>query len=287
MGDPNVEPFETEETGPCESNDPPSPTPTGLDAILAAYHELETSDGDSARRLRRAFLRNLDADVDEARRARYGRFLATEVEPDDLEVLEVDDPARAVEVFEALHRFPYDQPSHAARTRAHGEHLLRSALRRFEEARDFDGMLELLRIAPATLADDHEIVRLRSRARLFEERRARRRRRWLYTYLAVQAVLVTVVFPLLFINAENGKLQAEIEAAVDVDVEPSTERQSLTFRDGVYWSVITAASIGYGDITPRTTVGRAIAATLGTMGVITIGVLAGLVLTWISPRRLD
>jgi hypothetical protein len=33
--------------------------------------------------------------------------------------------------------------------------------------------------------------------------------------------------------------------------------------------------------------GRIIAATLGIMGVITIGVIAGLILNWITPRRLD
>jgi Ion channel len=66
------------------------------------------------------------------------------------------------------------------------------------------------------------------------------------------------VFPLLFINA-----------------------------DGLYWSLITAGSIGYGDITPVTHIGTIIAATLGIMGVITIGVIAGLILNWITPRRLD
>jgi voltage-gated potassium channel len=53
------------------------------------------------------------------------------------------------------------------------------------------------------------------------------------------------------------------------------------------WSLITAASIGYGDVTPHTGIGKGIAAALGIMGVITVGVIAGLILNWISPRTID
>lgn len=269
------------------SHRPSPPSAEVLDDVLVAYERLPSKESDEARELRRRFLERLDPDVDDERRSRYGRFLATEIQPGDLDVIQFDDPAQAVRVLEILHRFPHDDEDQAARVRAHGEHLLRSALLRFERRDDLEGMFDLLRVAPPALTRDPELVRLRNRARLYEERRVRRRRRWLYVYLAVQALLVTVVFPLLFINAENGRLQAEIEQAVDVDVEPSTARQDLSFRDGLYWSIITAASIGYGDITPRTAAGRGIAATLGTMGVVTIGVMAGLVLAWISPRRLD
>ena len=61
--------------------------------------------------------------------------------------------------------------------------------------------------------------------------------------------------------------------------------QYFTYTDGLYCALITAASIGYGDITPVTSVGRMIAATLGVMGVITVGILAGLVLYQITPRN--
>lgn len=90
--------------------------------------------------------------------------------------------------------------------------------------------------------------------------------------------------PILFINVENGAIADAIENATDVNLNDQT-RQYLTYADGLYWSVITAASIGYGDITPVTTVGKIIAASLGTMGVITISILAGLVLYQITPRN--
>ncbi|HEX5690194.1 MAG TPA: potassium channel family protein, partial [Roseiflexaceae bacterium] len=83
----------------------------------------------------------------------------------------------------------------------------------------------------------------------------------------------------------NGAIQDE---AQKLGVElPKEGRRFFSYGDGLYWSLITAASIGYGDITPQTTVGRVIAATLGILGVITIGVIAGLILNWISARSID
>jgi voltage-gated potassium channel len=61
----------------------------------------------------------------------------------------------------------------------------------------------------------------------------------------------------------------------------------FTYAEALYWTIITAASVGYGDITPLTNTGRIIAATLGVMGVVTIGVIAGLILRWITPRSID
>ena len=81
-------------------------------------------------------------------------------------------------------------------------------------------------------------------------------------------------------------IQDQIETTAEVDL-PEEGRRYFSYGDGLYWALITAASIGYGDITPQTNVGRIIAATLGVMGVITVGVIAGLILDWISPRMLD
>lgn len=258
-----------------------------LEDIVEAYGRVPEGDEDTRRRLRHLFIRHLDRPEDVDRRARFGRFLAEEVEPADFARIEMEAPGSAVAMFEMLYRFRYDEEDRAERIQRHVGHLLRAALQRFEASGNLEKMFQLLQIAPSYTLTDPEIVRLRSRAHLYEMRRTRRRRRILYWYLGIQLLLVTVAFPLLFINAENGRIQEQIEEAVNVDVEPSPARQTISYRDGLYWSVITAASIGYGDITPRTSVGRLIAGTLGTMGVITIGVLAGLILSWITPRGLD
>jgi hypothetical protein len=101
----------------------------------------------------------------------------------------------------------------------------------------------------------------------------------------LQVILVLFVFPYLFINAENGQLQRQVEQLADVELGDEGY-QMIPYSEGVYWSVITAGSIGYGDVTPKTTTGRIIAGMLGTMGVVTVGILAGLVLDWITPRRI-
>lgn len=134
--------------------------------------------------------------------------------------------------------------------------------------------------------DNVELRRLRYLARTYEMRRVWRNQRILYGYLALQALLVLVIFPYLFINAENGVLQPQVEKLTDVKIGDEGYRL-FSYMDGLYWSIVTAASIGYGDITPVTTTGKLIAAVLGTMGVVTIGVIAGLVLKWVTPRTLD
>ena len=63
-------------------------------------------------------------------------------------------------------------------------------------------------------------------------------------------------------------------------------RQFFTFADSLYWSVITYGAIGYGDISPVTHEGKILAGLHGLMGVLTTGIIAGLILNWITPREL-
>lgn len=250
-------------------------------------HDRVDADGEEARALRRIFIDNLDPELDVEDRERFGRFLAEHVRSTDFADIEVESPEQAVAMFQLLARFRYDTDDRAAQVQRHVEQLLKSALQRYEARDDLENMFRLLQVAPPTRPDDPELVRLRSRAHLYEMTRSRWRRHVLYAYLIVQTLFVTVVFPLLFINAENGRIQREIQEAVNIDVDQTTARQRLSYMDGLYWSIITAASIGYGDITPRTAVGRMIAATLGTIGVLTVGVMAGLILYWLTPRRME
>jgi hypothetical protein len=133
---------------------------------------------------------------------------------------------------------------------------------------------------------DAERHRLRNRAYLDEMQRVRRNRRWLYAYLLLQVVLVRLFSPVLCIHAENGILPPQIESAARMDLSEEA-RRSFSYLDGLYWPLVTAASIGHGKVTPLTRIGKIIAAALGVTGVITIGVIAGLILTWVSPHSLD
>ena len=261
----------------------------------------DRSDEASAEAVRQAFLLTLQEAPDVLMEEAFLDFLIEHVEPEDLTALSWEMPGHVVTFSETLYNAPEllggEAQGEADRLDAlreklttHVHHLLSQALHQFEARGEMEKVFQLLQIAPATLAtSEAEGLRLRNRAYLHELRRVRRNRRVLYGYLFIQALLVTVAFPLLFINAENGRLQNQIEDATGVEVEEpdATELQYLSYTDGVYWSFITAGSIGYGDVTPKTGVGRALAAILGIMGVITAGVIAGLILSWVTPRRLS
>lgn len=260
-----------------------------FDRLIELHDRCEQDGGDDlAFRLRQAFLLALDDRPSITDEVRYCKFLANKVTSDDFASLQWESPHKIIRFCEILYGFHFTSDETAEQVRLHVESLLKVALHQFEAHNDYEQMLRLVQIVPTDPSLlGGEMLRLRNRVHLYEMRRVRHSKRWLYGYLVLQAILVLFVFPHLFVYAENGKMRDAVEAATDVEVDTEVERQFLSYSDGLYWSVITAASIGYGDITPKSTEGRVIAGTLGTMGVITIGVLAGLVLNWITPRSLD
>jgi voltage-gated potassium channel len=64
-------------------------------------------------------------------------------------------------------------------------------------------------------------------------------------------------------------------------IEPSI----TNVADGVWWSLVTATTVGYGDIAPRTHEGRLIAAFLMFAGIGTIGMLTGSIATHFIGSR--
>lgn len=261
-----------------------------LDELIDAYQEVATTDPQAAANIRRAFLLALEIVSGDVAAERFSHFLAEQIEPQDFEAIHWENPNQVIVFCELLYSFQTPDGSVASRVRRHVRHLLRHALHQFEQRGDMEKMFQLVRMAPTTpdMTSDAELLRLRNRVYLYEMRRVRRNRRLLGAFLLLQLLFIVVVFPMLFINAENGAIQKAIEETAEVDLEDEpTLPQNLSYVDGLYWSLITASSIGYGDITPRTNTGRIIAATLGVMGVITTGLLAGLILSWVVPRSLD
>lgn len=257
-----------------------------LHEMIDLYEQADNN-REMAQRIRRAFLKSIDDAPETVAEQRFAVFLADQIESSDFEDMQWESPSQVVALSEMLYSFQVDNKQAADRIQIHLQNLLRQALHHFEKQGDPEKMFELLRQTPTSAnMDDIELRRLRNRAYLYEMRRVQRLRRYLYIYLAVQALLVFIVFPLLFINAENGAIQAGIERAANLNL-PEQHRRQFSYYDGVYWALITAGSIGYGDITPITDLGRALAAILGVMGVITVGVIAGLILDWITPRRLE
>jgi hypothetical protein len=243
-------------------------------------------DADTREHLREQFLQAIRDDPSLLEEPRLSQFLADEIEAEALAEMEWDSPQQMASFSESLYHSRFDSEAFASKFREHARLLLRQALQQYEKAGEKEKMFRLLRLAPSyLLRQDEELSRLHYRANVYEIRRVRRGRRMLHGFLLIQAILVLFVFPFLFINAENGQLQREVEQLADVEIGDEGY-QLITYSEGVYWAVITAASIGYGDITPTTTTGRIIASVLGLIGVVTIGILAGLVLDWISPRQI-
>lgn len=65
-------------------------------------------------------------------------------------------------------------------------------------------------------------------------------------------------------------------------VEPEIE----TVWDGIWWSLVTSATVGYGDIAPKTAIGRSVAAVLIVAGLCTFSMLTSAITTYalIRPR---
>ena len=56
-----------------------------------------------------------------------------------------------------------------------------------------------------------------------------------------------------------------------------TEPQVKTFEDGIWWALVTVTTVGYGDITPATTLGRLVAGTLMFFGLGLIATVTAIV----------
>jgi len=250
-------------------------------------HQYKTAASHQRSALRLDFLRLAVADTAILAAEEAAHFLAEEIQAEDFAALDWESTEIILLFCDQLYTLPLSDPELRAKVRDHVHTLLRQVLQKYESEEKHEQLFTGVQVTP-TFAhwDDEELKRLHHLASRYEFKRVTRNRRLLYSYLLGQIIFVVVLFPLLFINAENGAIQAQVEALTDVKIGDEGY-QLLTYPDALYWSIITATSIGYGDITPTTTTGRIIAAVLGTMGVITIAIIAGLVLDWITPRRLD
>ncbi len=64
-------------------------------------------------------------------------------------------------------------------------------------------------------------------------------------------------------------------AAVAYYAEHPTNPEFATFGDSLWWGIVTLTTVGYGDIVPKTTVGRLAGVMIMVSGISVVGILAG------------
>lgn len=63
--------------------------------------------------------------------------------------------------------------------------------------------------------------------------------------------------------------------------------EKISYSDGLWWAFVTATTVGYGDISPQTKLGRLVAAILMLSGIGTIGMITGTVATHFLDKQND
>ena len=87
-------------------------------------------------------------------------------------------------------------------------------------------------------------------------------------YTAFSAVLLVYVASLAILETERLQPGSKI----------------TTFGDAIWWAVTTVTTVGYGDLSPVTGVGRVIAVLLMVGGISLVGVITATLASWIIQR---
>lgn len=97
-----------------------------------------------------------------------------------------------------------------------------------------------------------------------------RRKESAFMAAALVSILMIILCSISVLHFEKGVMSANIQTA----------------EDAIWWSVVTMATVGYGDKYPVTMEGRAIAALLMIFGIALFGMFSGFIASWfLSPDK--
>ncbi len=150
------------------------------------------------------------------------------------------------------------------------EYLLRlyAARRRREYALGFFGLVDLFTVLPLLLTGDPALA-----LRLLRIVRLLKLARYLSTLWLFISSMRDVVEIVLVVVASIGVVVLMAGNVIYL-LEPETVANAF---EGVWWSLVTMTTVGYGDIVPQTTPGKLLAALLMIMGISMFAMITGVV----------
>ena len=87
-------------------------------------------------------------------------------------------------------------------------------------------------------------------------------------YVVCSTVIVVLVGALAVLDAERRLPEGAI----------------TTYGDALWWAIVTITTVGYGDLAPATTEGRIVAALMMLFGIALLGVITGLLATFLVDK---
>jgi len=87
-----------------------------------------------------------------------------------------------------------------------------------------------------------------------------------------------------YVIASSGML-IYVGALAMYDAERTAPGASIkSFGDALWWAIVTITTVGYGDFTPTTTIGRCIAAGLMISGIALLGIVTATLASWLVEK---
>ncbi len=150
------------------------------------------------------------------------------------------------------------------------EYLLRlyAAKRRREYALGFFGLVDLFTVLPLLLTGDPALA-----LRLLRIVRLLKLARYLGTLWLFVASMRDVL-EIILVAVASIAVAVLMAGNLIYLLEPGTVSNAF---GGVWWSLVTMTTVGYGDIVPQTTAGRLLAALLMIMGIAMFAMITGVV----------
>lgn len=147
------------------------------------------------------------------------------------------------------------------------DYLIRLALAQHRWTWVKNNLLDLASVALPVLRP-LRLIRLITLLNVLQRTTGESLRDRIIAYAISSTALLVIVSSLAILEAERGNSQANI----------------TTFPDALWWSTVTITTVGYGDYTPVTPLGRLITLALMLGGMALIGVITATLASWITER---